>query len=544
MSGALPDQPPVIVGAGVAGLATALFLAPRPCVLVTRAPLEQDGSSPLAQGGMAAALADDDSVDLHLADTLSAGAGLCDAAMARRILAAVPAAISALERIGARLDREQGGRLALGLEAAHSRRRIVHAGGDGTGRELVRALAAAVRATASVTVLEGLEARRLLRDEAGIRGLLLARGDTPVTLHTRQVVLATGGLGAVFADTTNPLSSFGLGLALAARAGAVLADLEFVQFHPTALVGAGRPLALISEAVRGEGARLVTADGTFFLDAVPGGELAPRDVVARAVAGQLAEGRAVYLDARAALGPRFASRFPAVAALCAAAGLDPARQLLPVRPAAHYHMGGIAVDLEGRSSVPGLWACGEVAATGLHGANRLASNSLVEAVVCARWVADSLAGGAARKTTGQGATGQGTTGQGTSRRGTARESLPPAPDPAAVQPITSAHLGVVRREDGLRDAITTLAPLAHSATPAAEPALVALMMAVAAHQRTESRGAHWRADHPAEATASGPGTRSRLTCAEVRAHPLVRHALSPSPRPLPAPTSPAVLAPS
>lgn len=489
---------PVIVGAGVAGLATALFLAPRPCVLVTRAPLGGDGSSPLAQGGMAAALDADDSAALHLADTLAAGDGLCDPQVAARILAAAPEAIDTLAGLGTRFDRDGAGRFALGLEAAHSRRRIVHADGDATGRELVRALTAAVAACPSVTVLEGVEARRLLTDDAGICGLLLVGEQGPLALRTGQVVLATGGLGALFSHTTNPASSFGLGLALAARAGAELADLEFVQFHPTALASGTQHLPLISEAVRGEGALLVNGDGHRFLAPVPGAELAPRDVVARAVWREVAAGRAVYLDARAALGSRFASRFPAITALCAAAGLDPARQPIPIRPAAHYHMGGIAVDLDGRSSVAGLWACGEVAATGLHGANRLASNSLVEAVVCARFVAQSIAGTAADAPA----------------RRLSPPPPPPAADPTAARAVVSRHLGVVRDAAGLRTAIAALAPLASGATAAADPALVGLMMALAALRRQESRGAHCRADHPEKASLAG---RSKLTWSAVQA---------------------------
>jgi len=489
------DDRPVIIGGGVAGLSAALFLAPRPVVLVTRAPLGDDGSSPLAQGGMAASVGDDDDAALHLADTLAAGDGLCEADIAGRILADAPAAVAELARIGTRFDRDTAGRLALGLEAAHSRRRIVHADGDGTGRELVRALAAAVRACPSITIVEGVEARRLLVADSAICGVLVAGAAGGAVLRTRQVVLATGGVGGLFEHTTNPVSSFGLGLALAARAGAVLADLEFVQFHPTALAGSARPLALVSEAVRGEGAHLVTADGHRFLAQVPGAELAPRDVVARAVWAELEAGREVFLDARAALGARFAARFPAIFGLCRAAGIDPARQPIPIRPAAHYHMGGIAVDAAGRSSVPGLWACGEVASTGLHGANRLASNSLVEGVVCGRWVAQDIAA--------------------VSDAAPARRlpaEVPPAPDAAAARTVVSRHLGVLREAEGLTTAIAALAPLAATPGPASDPALVGLMMAVSALGREESRGAHSRTDFPRTAPTA---RRSRLTLEET-----------------------------
>lgn len=484
------DGRPVIVGGGIAGLAAALFLAPEPVVLVTRAPLGTDGSSPLAQGGLAASVGTDDDADLHLADTLAAGDGLCDADVARRILAAAPAAVADLERIGVRFDRAADGALVLGLEAAHSRRRIVHADGDGTGRELVRALTAAVLACPCVTVVEA-EARRVLVEDGAVAGLMIAGPHGGAILRTRRLVLATGGVGALYEHTTNPLSSFGLGLALAAEAGAELADVEFVQFHPTALATEARPLSLISEAVRGEGAILVDRAGRRFLEAVPGAELASRDVVARAVWREITQGGEVFLDARASLGARFSARFPSIAAGCRAAGIDPATDLVPIRPAAHYHMGGIAVDAHGRSTVDGLWACGEVAATGLHGANRLASNSLLEAVVCARAVAASIAGAPVRAT---------------ARRSPA--AMPEAPDPAKVRPLVSRFVGVSRDGAGLAAAVARLLPLAEAPGPARAPASVGLMMAVAALAREESRGAHARTDFPAPAVVA---RRSRLT---------------------------------
>ncbi|MFG1343794.1 L-aspartate oxidase [Xanthobacter autotrophicus DSM 431] len=481
---------PVIVGGGIAGLTAALFLAPEPVVLVTRAPLGTDGSSPLAQGGIAASVGQDDDADLHLADTLGAGDGLCDADAARRILAAGPEAVAALERLGVAFDRTGDGALALGLEAAHSRRRIVHADGDGTGRELVRALTVAALACPSITVVEA-EARRILVQDGAVAGLMVAGPAGGAVLRTRRLVLATGGVGALYEHTTNPASSFGLGLALAAEAGAELADLEFVQFHPTALATPARPLTLVSEAVRGEGAILVDGAGRRFLEAVPGAELAPRDVVARAVWREITAGREVFLDARTCLGARFPARFPAIAAGCRAAGIDPVTDLVPIRPAAHYHMGGIAVDAEGRSTVEGLWAAGEVASTGLHGANRLASNSLLEAVVCGRAVAASIAG--------------------TPERRSVRlvpATLPAAPDPARVRPVVSRFVGVTRDAAGLSDAVSRLLPLAAGEGPAAAPAKVGLMMAVSALAREESRGAHARTDFPTPARAV---QRSRLT---------------------------------
>ncbi|MBR2689052.1 MAG: L-aspartate oxidase [Aquamicrobium sp.] len=486
---------PVIVGSGVAGLMAALCLAPEPVVLISSAPLGTETSSMLAQGGMAASLGSDDNPELHLADTLGAGAGLCDEAVVRRFVGAAPAAIASLERLGVMFDRAPDGSLRLGLEAAHARRRIVHAAGDATGRELVRALAVAVRQTSSITLLEGVEVRRLLIEDGAIAGVVVVGGSDVFALSSGRVVLATGGVGGLFDNTTNPSGSVGQGLALAARTGAVLADLEFVQFHPTALDVPHRPMPLISEAVRGEGAVLVDEDGHRFLADTPGGELAPRDVVARAVWRELAAGRRVFLDTRQCLGSRFAGRFPAIEALCRKAGIDPSVQPIPVRPAAHYHMGGVAVDAEGRSSVAGLWACGEVACTGLHGANRLASNSLTEAVVSAVQVASSVASSARRV-----------------RRYPIAVSASPTPDAAQVRSIVSGALGIVRDEAPLRDAVAALLPFTEPDGVASDPAIVGLMIAVAALRREESRGAHCRADFPLQ--ESQP-RRSRLTLAET-----------------------------
>lgn len=468
---------PVVVGAGLAGLMTALQLAPLPVVVLAKASLGEGTSSGWAQGGIAAAIGADDDPALHWADTLAAGVGLCDRDTAQRITAAAPSAIETLMRYGARFDHSDG-RLGLGVEAAHSRHRIVHAGGDSTGREIMRAVTAAVRATPSIMVMSG-TARRLLTADGAIAGVLVGSAQGPMVLPTRRVVIATGGLGGLFQHTTNPSGAFGDGLALAARAGAVLADMEFVQFHPTALDDGGSPMSLVSEAVRGAGASLVNEAGERFMLGVPGAELAPRDVVARAIWRQLTLGHRCFLDARSSPGDDFARRFPGITARCLAAGIDPARQPIPVRPAAHYHMGGIAVDAEGRSTVPGLWACGEASATGLHGANRLASNSLLEVVVCAGFVAESVAGASAGRAVRQNAT-----------------TLPPTPVPGRVPMIMSRGLGILRDYDGLVRAAASLLPLTEFPCPEADPALVALMVAVAAVQRQESRGAHSRTDFP------------------------------------------------
>ncbi len=470
---------PLIVGGGVAGLMTALALAPEPCVLLSKTPLGAETSSVLAQGGIAAAVGPDDDPALHIADTLAAGDGLCVAPVVDEIIRAAPAAIADLERLGVRFDRGADGALLLGLEAAHKRKRIVHSGGDATGWEIVRALTQAVRRTPSISVIEGLAARRLSVNDGVVSGLLAHGPDGTLLLRTSRVVIATGGIGGLFLHGTNPAGSFGQGLALAARAGAELADLEFIQFHPTALDTPGSPLHLVSEAVRGEGAILVDETGTRFMADTPRAELAPRDVVARAVWRRMAEGHRIFLDARRARDLDFPARFPAITAFCRAAAIDPVADLIPVRPAAHYHMGGIKVDLDGRTSIAGLWACGEAACTGLHGANRLASNSLLEAVVCANFTAASIKATAAiRQPAGH------------------VETIMPRSDAGLVRPILSRAVGVLRDRDSLRHAAAELYPLAAANGAASDAAIVGLMIVVAALRRKESRGAHYRVDFP------------------------------------------------
>ncbi|MBS9478694.1 L-aspartate oxidase [Ancylobacter radicis] len=473
----------VVVGGGVAGLATALRLAPLPVTLVVAAPLGAEAATGWAQGGIAAAIGADDRPDFHAIDTLSAGAGLSQPPVARRVAGAAPAAIDWLLEIGTPFDRNPNGSLALGLEAAHSRRRIVHAEGDGTGRVVLETLTRAARACPSITVIEGVRACELLKDETGrVAGVALRDREARVqALPARAMVLATGGLGGLYGSTTNPLGAVGSGLALAAHAGAVLRDMEFVQFHPTAMAVGADPMPLATEALRGEGARLFNARGERFMLDVPGQELAPRDVVARAIFAEIATGQSVVLDARL---KDIAARFPGVVALCRAHGLDPAAAAIPVRPAAHYHMGGIAVNEAGRASVPGLWACGEVASTGLHGANRLASNSLLEALAYAGWIAADIAGEDARPGTPTPA-------------GPAR---PLSPARAEIRALMDLKVGVIRNAAGLEEAAARLGTIADR--DGDDLSLVALMVAEAALRRVESRGGHYRADHPTPATAA------------------------------------------
>ena len=499
----------LIVGAGLAGLLTALHLAPRPVTILTAGALGTLSSSAWAQGGVAAAVGPDDSTELHLADTLAAGAGLCDALAARRIVEAGPSVIETLARYGTRFDRDDAGALRVGLEAAHSRRRIVHATGDGAGREIVRALVAAVQATPSITVLEGLSARRLLLDAGRVCGVLAQRRGEAVVLRASRVVLATGGVGGLFRHTTNPSGAYGAGIAMAALAGAGLRGMEFVQFHPTALDVGRDPMPLVSEAVRGEGATLIDDAGAPVMAGFARGDLEPRDVVSREVWRVLAAGGGVRLDARGIAD--FAGHFPAIHAFCRTAGLDPATQPIPVRPAAHYHMGGVAVDAHGRTTVPGLWACGEVASTGLHGANRLASNSLLEAAACARFVADDLAttsplaapdrpltpadlalpavvriiprtAALATRVTTAGDTDA------------ARPAVLVPADAAAVRPLVSRGLGVLRDDAGLRETVLALLPRVEAEDAASDPARFALLIAVAALRRADCAGSHWRTD--------------------------------------------------
>ncbi|HEX4954310.1 MAG TPA: L-aspartate oxidase [Thermoanaerobaculia bacterium] len=484
----------VIVGAGIAGLAAALGAAPRPVALLTKTRLGEGGSSPWAQGGMAAAVGADDSPALHAADTLAVSGGIGDPEVVAVLAAEGPGVVDRLLDLGVELDRDAAGHLALGREAAHSRRRILHAHGDTTGAELVRALSAAVRRAAHVRVFEQLFAEDLVVEKGRVVGLVARRADGRRELHlARAVVLATGGIGQVYGCTTNPPEVTGDGLAMAARAGARLADLEMVQFHPTALAAGADPMPLLTEALRGEGAILVDAAGRrFMVEEHPLAELAPRDVVARAIHRRLEAGERVFLDARRAVGEAFPQRFPRVFGLCQEHGLDPRRQPMPVAPAAHYHMGGIASDLDGRTSLPGLWVCGEASSTGAHGANRLASNSLLEGAVFGSRVAGDL-----KRNLGP------------LLPAPRLHDLPPpraaAPEveaavEAEVRQLMTRHVGVVREAAGLREALERFEALeaAHPALggEARNLLLVAQLVTAAALARQESRGGHFRADFP------------------------------------------------
>ncbi|HQY98722.1 MAG TPA: L-aspartate oxidase [Propionicimonas sp.] len=467
---------PVIVGAGLAGLVAAIELSPKPCVVLSAGAVSTGTSTGWAQGGVAAAVGQDDDPALHAEDTLAAGAGLCHPDVVRRITAAGPETIDWLAELGAQFDRTADGALRLGLEGAHSRRRIVHAHGDRTGAELLETVVAAARRLESVSLWDHSPAVEVLTEGDRVAGVLVSTPDGLIELRTETVLLATGGIGGLFSHTTNPLSSRGQGLALAHRAGADLRDIEMVQFHPTALDVGIDPMPLVSEAVRGEGAILVNELGEWVLR----NPLAARDVVSRAEWAQLQAGHRVFLDARTDPGERFSELFGSIYATARSAGLDPAKDLLPVRPAAHYHMGGVQVDLHGRSTVRGLYAAGEVASTGLHGANRLASNSLLEAVVCGRWVAQHWR--AVGVPAGEPLTGR-------------TYPIDPVwtPDPVVddVRRVVSRSAGVLRDADGLTAALEELAPLRHH-----DAGLVGHLLVSAALRRQESRGGHTRLDFP------------------------------------------------
>ena len=497
----------LILGAGIAGLFTALKLAPMPSIVLAGTRPGLSGSTAWAQGGIAAAVGENDSWQSHAHDTMVAGAGLCDAGIVDLVAREAPDRIGDLVHLGVPFDRNADGTLAVGREAAHSLPRIVHVQGDGAGAAISATLAARAHEAGCITLLEGFHAVELAMENGSVTGLFARSGlgsDARLILfRARAVILATGGLGALYAVTTNPLESRGEGLGMAARAGAVIADPEFVQFHPTAIAVGRDPAPLATEALRGEGAVLINDRGERFLTAIHNdAELAPRDIVARAIHRQIVSGQKVFLDCRAAIGADFARHFPTVFGACMAAGIDPAVTPIPVAPAAHYHMGGIASDANGRASLAGLWVVGECAATGLHGANRLASNSLLEGLVFGARVADDVRG-----TLAAGAL-----------RGT-----PPAPQrfaspapPHVLRRAMGRDVALERDAEGLRKALDVIVRIE---TTGNEPALLnmtaaAKLVTAAALTRTESRGGHWRSDYPHTA-AKGMRTFMSLTDANA-----------------------------
>ncbi|MEU5796791.1 L-aspartate oxidase [Streptomyces sp. NPDC047813] len=508
----------VVVGSGVAGLTAALRCeaAGLTTVVVTKARLD-DGSTRWAQGGIAAALGEGDTPEQHLDDTLVAGVGLCDESAVRLLVTEGPGAVRRLIETGAHFDESSEGGLALTREGGHHRRRIAHAGGDATGAEISRALVEAVRARGLRTIENALVLDLLTDAEGRTAGVTLhvmgeGQHDGVGAVHAPAVVLATGGMGQVFAATTNPSVSTGDGVALALRAGAEVSDLEFVQFHPTVLflgTDAEGQQPLVSEAVRGEGAYLVDADGVRFMAGQHElAELAPRDIVAKAITRRMLEQDAehMFLDARHFGADMWEHRFPTILAACRANGIDPVTEPIPVAPAAHYASGGVRTDDHGRTTVPGLYASGECACTGVHGANRLASNSLLEGLVYAERIAADIA--AERAADGL--------------RARVPEPVPHPDRPAhpllapesrfAIQRIMTEGAGVLRGAESLAGAAEQLQKLHTDARDAldvhgktAEPGVdtweatnllcVARVLVAAARLREETRGCHWRLDH-------------------------------------------------
>jgi L-aspartate oxidase len=502
------DADVVVVGSGIAGLTTALHISRESAlrVLLVTKDLIAAGSTRWAQGGIAAALSAEDSPDEHFRDTIVAGAGICDAAAVRVLVREGPAAVRELAQIGARFDRGRDGAISLTREGGHHRDRIAHAGGDATGAEIERALVTRVLDATGIEVLEHALVLDLLRDVSGaVAGLTLhvmgeGQRDGVGAVRARAVVLATGGIGQVFASTTNPSVSTGDGVAAALRAGALVRDLEFVQFHPTvAYLGphSRGQQPLVSEAVRGEGAFIVDHDGVrFMLGQHELADLAPRDVVAKAIVRRMTETGVehMWLDARHFGSEKWRVRFPTIHATLLSLGIDPVHELIPIVAASHYASGGVRTDLHGESSVPGLFVCGESACTGVHGANRLASNSLLEGLVFGRRIATAvvrrLSADRSVRELDVAAVPEG--------------GLLSAAARPALQQLMSRHAGVLRDLKGLDEAGRGLGELAEH-----EPGLpdtdsweatnlltVAAALIGSARLREETRGSHWREDFP------------------------------------------------
>jgi len=519
-----------IIGSGVAGMAAALALSERAgarVALITKTDSLRGGSSAWAQGGVAVALAPGDTPSQHAEDTLRAAAGLADRGVVAVLTSEGPKRVAALMELGARFDADPSGRLSFGREAAHGRPRVLHAAGDATGAEIVRSMAAAVERQPLITTLPGTLAIDLVvgpadstdhadhsdnaeHAEQVVSGVIVRRPGGPLqAVRSRAVIIASGGIGRLYARSTNPPEVTADGLAMAWRAGAWLADVEMVQFHPTALEVGADPMPLLTEALRGEGALLVDAAGRRIMEGEhPDSELAPRDVVARAIHARTSAGEPVYLDARSSPGDRLPERFPSVFAICRRYGLDPRRDLLPVSPAAHYHMGGIAVDVEGRSSLRGLYACGEAASTGAHGANRLASNSLLEALVFGNRTAR-----AAWRDAGQPRADVQCGPAVVPLVEAVAPELSEATGPAAGLPgdvaadavaelraLAWRRLGPRRDRAGLEAAMSGIRRLGLELDPtdveARNLSIAGRLVAATALRRAESRGAHYRADHP------------------------------------------------
>ncbi|PWV98772.1 L-aspartate oxidase [Hoeflea marina] len=489
----------VIIGGGLAGLFCALKLAPRAVTVLAAAPIGRGASSAWAQAGIAAAVGPGDTVESHVADTLIAGDGIVDEAIIRMMATEASDRIHDLLEYGVPFDRDLEGKLAVSREAAHSESRIVRVKGDMAGRAIMKALVASVEKTPSIRVMEGYVVEDLIIENGRVAGVVArdhaGAGEVLHRIAGSHVVMATGGVGHLYEVTTNPTEARGGGIGMAARAGARLADMEFVQFHPTAINVGKDPAPLATEALRGHGALLRNSAGERFM--VPlhkDAELGPRDVVARGIFAEVKAGRGAFLDCREAV-PNFAAEFPTVFSYCREAGIDPAVDMIPVIPAAHYFMGGIWTDENGRSSLPGFWACGECTSTGAHGANRLASNSLLEAVVFSARIARTLKDEFAIDAPADWQAGSVET----------EEHLTENdhPNMVTLRETMSANLGVLRDGDGMREALLTILKLQRDSHSVRFDNVIATakLIAVCALNRTESRGGHFRTDYPEESPA-------------------------------------------
>lgn len=484
------NSPIYILGGGVAGLFASLKLAPLPVVVVSPFPLGDGTASGWAQGGIAAAIGADDSPALHIADTLATGAGLCDEVVVSLMAHDAAARIDDLVRYGVPFDRDENGNIALGLEAAHSRRRIAHISGDRAGASIMSALVKAVRAADHITLYEGFRVLSLDAHDNHLNAIcLMDAKNHQQWLPAHTAILATGGIGSLYHVTTNPPGAHGNGIAMAANIGATLADMEFVQFHPTALAIGVDPAPLATEALRGEGAWLVNGRGERFMQALDDrAELAPRDVVARAIHRQMLAGEQIFLDTRSAIGGAFPDHFPTVYAACRRAGIDPLIEPIPVSPAAHYHIGGVATDRNARTSVQGLYACGEVAATGAHGANRLASNSLLESMVFAHRAAQDILSNPMKESVSEVPT-----------HAIVFDAHTPPDDLLKLRRTMLMQVGIERDAKGLSTALDVCDELAQryrDTHPIAPMLKVCRGIITAALARTESRGCHFRTDFP------------------------------------------------
>lgn len=490
----------VVVGSGIAGLSAALYLGD--CTLITKTELGA-GSTRLAQGGLAAAMGAEDSPSAHVADTLRVSAEMGDVDIATLVAEGAPRGVRWLAELGADFDTADGS-FSLGREAGHSTNRIVHADGDATGWEVIRALTEAVQSRPDIEVLEDTFALDLAVRAGRVAGVVVLLRDGRIeSLPTSAVILATGGIGRLYSPTTNPIEVTGDGLAMAWRAGAAVQNCEFVQFHPTALATGVDPLPLLTEALRGAGGVLVNESGQRFMTSVhDDAELAPRDVVARAIWQQLRDGP-VFLDVRAV--DRVAERFPTAASNVARVGLDIETDLVPVTPVQHYHMGGVVIDERGQSSLPGLYAAGEVTSSGLHGANRLASNSLVEGLVFGKVIAETIADAGTKRGDSKSLR---TTADDRFEFSTVRHDDPLPPEIAELRETMWRNGGIIRSKAGLVEAAATiegLRPALESHPTARNLVEVAALVVGPALARQESRGAHYRADFPStDPNLAGP----------------------------------------